>query len=442
MNDDFAKSAKQFLGADAQTMTKAMDAQPAIDNTRHVNVTFRGNDWEESKHPRSKEGSTAGQFTSGSGGGAAKAEEPKKPSVKKEAEKSASAKEEGVYSPSKSDAKKFGALMKRGQEELLANAKEEDEDYAAELQETAAKWKSIEQAASAGDWNKAGKLFSEMNGDEREDMASSLDDEGLTDIAEKLQDIAEEHANSSEPSFKGDVDQFAKEISKHEYFEDRLEYSAGDLSDYYDLSKEQGEQLYKRLHELTSEPVEAASKSEKADKYYGDILNREFKKKFPKAKNVETSFGDDETIHVKVDGKEYVMEIGSDDDNFDFKSKSGERVSFDYPEDWFEGPNEGEAEDARPPKKLTPEEHAEQIKKKDPFQKKGATFHSLPPQTLGSEDEDYLSEAGKETLKKKELAARRAKIVAQAKKINAMTPSAHELSKEGTYYGGSNKDGL
>jgi hypothetical protein len=36
MNDDFGKEAKKFLGADAQTMSKAIDAQPAIDSSQHV----------------------------------------------------------------------------------------------------------------------------------------------------------------------------------------------------------------------------------------------------------------------------------------------------------------------------------------------------------------------------------------------------------------------
>jgi len=62
------------------------------------------------------------------------------------------------------------------------------------------------------------------------------------------------------------------------------------------------------------------------------IIKREFQKASGLTVS-DVSFGDDETIHVIANGQEYVMAIGSDDDEFAFHGSSG-RVTFDYPNDW------------------------------------------------------------------------------------------------------------
>jgi hypothetical protein len=190
---NFEQSAKRFLGADAQQMTKAMDAQPDIDNARHV----------DHRDILSTDASSIGSLPLGA------TYDPKTDKITKRPQQSA------TWAHERQEAKKRGV----SREEAVRQMRKESED--------------------------------------------------------------------SEPGFKGSIEQLAKSLSKHRYFEDRLEYPAEELARYYSLTPEQGKQLYQKLHQLA-------------------------------------------------------------------------------------------AGDAAPQKKLTPEEHAEQIKKKDPFQKKGVTTHSVP----------------------------------------------------------------
>lgn len=51
----------------------------------------------------------------------------------------------------------------------------------------------------------------------------------------------------------------------------------------------------------------------------------------------EVTFIEDESIHVVLDtGREFMMEVGSDDDMFVFIDEEGYEVAFEIPEEGFE----------------------------------------------------------------------------------------------------------
>ncbi len=71
---------------------------------------------------------------------------------------------------------------------------------------------------------------------------------------------------------------------------------------------------------------------------YNAILEREFRaaaKLSPDAQ-VVVDFPEEEVICITVNGKKWVMEIGSDDDYFWFRDDTGDVVRFDFPDDWDE----------------------------------------------------------------------------------------------------------
>lgn len=71
----------------------------------------------------------------------------------------------------------------------------------------------------------------------------------------------------------------------------------------------------------------------------GEIIAREFRrvKEIEPDVDIKVEFTEDETIVVTFSCKEYVMEIGSDDDYFWFRDEdTDDYVQFDYPPDWPE----------------------------------------------------------------------------------------------------------
>lgn len=65
------------------------------------------------------------------------------------------------------------------------------------------------------------------------------------------------------------------------------------------------------------------------------IIGREIRKQRPNVERITVRLDDDtETWVVTLDGKMYIMEIGSDDDRFAFTSEDDDCIVFDYPSDW------------------------------------------------------------------------------------------------------------
>ena len=62
------------------------------------------------------------------------------------------------------------------------------------------------------------------------------------------------------------------------------------------------------------------------------ILAREFRKASG-AKRVKVDASEDEVIRIVADGRTYVMEVGSDDDEFVFAAADGTCVRFPFPDD-------------------------------------------------------------------------------------------------------------
>lgn len=73
------------------------------------------------------------------------------------------------------------------------------------------------------------------------------------------------------------------------------------------------------------------------DRQFAEILEREFRKATNVEGDISVVFGEDETITISTLCSEYVMEIGSDDDDFCFENQdSDEVVRFPIPPDWLE----------------------------------------------------------------------------------------------------------
>ena len=84
---------------------------------------------------------------------------------------------------------------------------------------------------------------------------------------------------------------------------------------------------------------------------YPEIVEREFRKaaKLPDGDLVTVDFPEEsDEIVVIVNGKRWVMEVGSDDDDFYFvyqDEKGCDYVQFDFPQDWLELEENGPWED-------------------------------------------------------------------------------------------------
>jgi len=59
-----------------------------------------------------------------------------------------------------------------------------------------------------------------------------------------------------------------------------------------------------------------------------NYIHDQFEQRFPKAR-ISVTFADDEMIVVSVNGVPWIMEIGSDDDEFVF-SRDGEVIAFPF----------------------------------------------------------------------------------------------------------------